>query len=66
MKTVCYDNGFFKELAYLNIKMKNIQGAVNVLIENCGEDFQSVAEFAVTFNISDEILWSTILEKSMG
>lgn len=46
--------------------MKNIQGAVNVLIENCGEDFQSVAEFAVAFNISDEILWSTILEKSMG
>jgi len=56
----------FKELAYLNIRTGNIKAAVNVLIENCGEDLASVVELAVAFDISDEILWNAILEKSVG
>ena len=51
MKRVCLNNGRFKELAYLNIKMAKIEDAVNVLIDNCGEDLSSVADFAVAFNI---------------
>ena len=56
----------FKELAYLKIKSGNTKAAVNILIENCGEDLASVVELAVAFDISDEILWNAILEKSMG
>lgn len=54
----------YLEQAFLWTKIGNSEKVVQLLIENCGEDLKQVIDFALEFNINEDVLWEKIITKS--
>ena len=61
---LCKKANLHKEQAYLYIKIGKMDEAVNVLVENCGDNMKEVIDLAVKFDINDKLLWESILAKA--
>jgi len=60
----CKTAKLYKEQAFLFIKIGKTEEAVQILIDHCCDNLKEVVDLAVQFNISDDLLWEKIIEKS--
>ena len=62
---LCFENGMYREFAFLQTKIGNKEDAIRILIDTC-ETVTQVIDFAIKFNLNEELLWARVLEKTAG
>lgn len=62
---ICQQYNRYQEECYLLNKMGNEKEAIKVLIDKC-TNVSEAMQIAIKFNIKDENLWNSILEKTMN